>query len=218
LVLEENNMSDILILANSRKNRGFCVAGKDIETNKWVRLVGDSNGAELNLNQIIYQDLANRRQMVQYEPLNKIIRLDLGNAVPLRYQPENILIGQNLWQEIQAPNHNIIFDTPVDLWGASDRIRADDISQERITITQSLYLIQATNLKFYINDYNTNRACFQYGNNEYDLGATINPFVFQELAQGLRSHNNILTISLAGPFFNKYTRQYEHYKLVAAVF
>jgi hypothetical protein len=64
-------MSDILILANSRKTRGFCVAGKDIETNRWVRLVGDSNGAELNLNQIIYQDLANRRQMVRYEPLNK---------------------------------------------------------------------------------------------------------------------------------------------------
>jgi hypothetical protein len=211
-------MSNILILANSRKNRGFCVAGKDIETNRWVRLVGDPNGAELNLNQIIYQDLANRRQMVQYEPLNKIIQLDFGNAVPLRYQPENILIGQNLWQEIQVPNHNIIFDTPVDLWGASDRIRADDISQGLISITQSLYLIQASDLKFYINDYNTNRVYFQYGNNAYDLGATMNPFVFQEIVQGLRAHNNILTISLAGPFFNRYTQQCEHYKLVAAVF
>ena len=110
-------MADIFILANSRKNRGFCVAGKDIETNRWIRLVGDPNGSELNLNQIIYQDLANRRQMVQYEPFNKIIRLDFGNAVPLRYQPENILIGPNLWQEIQITNHNITFDTPVDLWG-----------------------------------------------------------------------------------------------------
>jgi hypothetical protein len=211
-------MPDILILANSRKNRGFCVAGKDVETNRWVRLVGDPTGLELNFNQIIYQDLANRRQMVQYEPLNKIIRLEFGNAVPLCYQPENILIGQNLWQEIQITNHNIAFDTPVDLWGASDRIKANDINQGHITITQSLYLIQASDLKFYTNDYNTNRVSFLYRNNAYDLGATINPLVFQELVQGLRAHNNMLTISLASPFFNRYTQQKEHYKLVAAVF
>ena len=81
-----------------------------------------------------------------------------------------------------------------------------------------MYLIQVTDLNFYINDYNTNRAYFQYGNNTYDLGATMNPLVFQELVQGLRAHNNILTISLASPFLNRYTQQHEHYKLVAAVF
>jgi len=42
-------MTDILILANSKKNNGYCVAGKDIITNKWVRIVGDQNGAELYL-------------------------------------------------------------------------------------------------------------------------------------------------------------------------
>jgi hypothetical protein len=211
-------MADILILANSTKKGGFCVAGKDIVLNSWVRLVGDRNGAELNLSQITYNDLADRRQVIRYEPFNKFIRLNFGNVVPLCYQPENILIGQGVWQEIQVTQHNITYDTPTDLWGTGDRIKADDIKQNLITIQQSLYLIQVINLKFYINDYNSHRACFQYGCNTYDLGATMNPSIFQDIVNGVRGYNNILTVSLAGPFFNSYSNQYEHYKLVAAVF
>jgi hypothetical protein len=211
-------MVDILILANSTKKGGFCVAGKDIVSNSWVRLVGDQNGAELNLSQITYNDLADRRQMIQYEPFNKFIRLNFGNVVPLCYQPENILIGQGVWQEIQVTQHNITYDIPIDLWGTGDRIKADDIKQNLINIQQSLYLIQVTNLKFYINDYNSHRACFQSGCNTYDLGATMNPSIFRDIVNGVRGYNNILTVSLAGPFFNRYSNQYEHYKLVAAVF
>jgi ABC-type hemin transport system substrate-binding protein len=45
-------MADILILANSTKNRGFCIAGKDIAANRRIRLAGGQNGSELNLNQM----------------------------------------------------------------------------------------------------------------------------------------------------------------------
>jgi hypothetical protein len=211
-------MADILILANSTKKGGFCVAGKDIISNRWFRLVGDQNGSELYLNQITYNDLAGRRQMIRYEPFNKFIRLNLGNAVPLPYQPENILVDHEPWQEIQVTQHNINYDTPVDLWGVGDRIKADDISRGLVNISQSLYLIQVTDLQFYINDYNSHRACFQYGSNTYDLGATMHPLIFQDIVNGTRGHNNILTVSLAGAFFNRYSNQFEHYKLVAAVF
>ena len=211
-------MADILILANSKKNRGFCVAGKDIASNRWVRLVGDQNGAELTLSQITYNDIAGRRQMIPYEPFNKFIRLNISNPVPLRYQPENVLIGKEPWQEIQVTQNNISYDTPIDLWGTGDRIKADDIEQGLVNISQSLYLIQVANLQFYINDYNSHRACFQYRDNEYNLGATMNPAIFQDIVNGVRAYNNILTVSLAGPYFNKHANQYEHYKLAAAVF
>ena len=211
-------MTDMLVLANSKKNRGFCVAGKDIYSNRWVRLVGDQNGAELYLNQITYNDIAGRRQMMQYEPFNKFIRVNVGISVPLRYQPENVLIDKEPWQEIHVTENNISYDTPIDLWGTGDRIKADDIERGLVNIPQSLYLIQVTDLQFYINDYNSHRACFNYGNNIYDLGATMDPSIFQDIVNGLRAYNNILTVSLAGPFFNKYTNLYEHFKLVAAVF
>jgi len=211
-------MADILVLANSKKNRGFCVAGKDIDSNRWVRLVGDQNGAELNLNQITYNDVAGRRQMMKYEPFNKFIRINIGNSVPLRYQPENVLVDKEPWQEIQVSQYNISYDTPIDLWGTNDRIKTDDIEQGLVDIRQSLYLIQVTDLQFYVNDYSSHRACFKYGNNIYDLGATMDPSIFQDIVNEVRAYNNILTVSLAGPFFNKYNNQYEHFKLVAAVF
>ena len=211
-------MADIFILANSTKEGGYCVAGKDITSNKWVRLVGDKGGAELSLNQITYNDIEGKRQTIPYEPFNKYIRLNIGNSVPLLYQPENILVSGESWQEIQVTQHNITCDTPIDLWGAGDRINAYDIEQGLLNIPQSLYLIQVTNLQFYVNDYNSHRACFQYGDNVYDFGATMNPAIFCDLVNGMRAHNNILTVSLAGPFFNRYTNQYEHFKLVAAVF
>jgi len=205
-------------LANSKKNRGYCVAGRDVITNKWVRLVGDSDGAELNLNQIIYNDIIGGKQKTPYEPFNKFLRIDIGTAVPLKYQPENFIVNQNIWQEIQCPNYNISFDDPADLWGAGDRVLTDDIEQNRVIISQSLYIIKVTNLTFYVSEHNTNRACFQYRNNIYDLGVTINPIIFNDIVSKERAHDNILTISLAGPFFNRYTNQLEHYKLVAAVF
>lgn len=46
----ELNMSrDIVILANSRKLRRRCVAGKDINTGEWIRLVADQDGNGLSL-------------------------------------------------------------------------------------------------------------------------------------------------------------------------
>jgi hypothetical protein len=46
----------------------------------------------------------------------------------------------------------------------------------------------------------------------------MDPSIFMELLNKKRAYNNILTISLAGPYFNKVSKQVEHYKLAAAVF
>jgi hypothetical protein len=211
-------MADILILANSKKNRGYCVAGKDIQTNRWMRIVGDQPGSELSLAQTAYTDITGKTRIQPFEPFNKIVRVPLGAPAPLVYQPENILIGQTPWQEIQVTQSSISYDTPPDLWGPGDRIISTDIQERNVHILQSLYYIQVSHLQFYVNDYNGNRACFQYGENYYDLGATMNPIIFQALMNGQLPHNNIITVSLAGAFRNKYSQQDEHYKLVAAVF
>ena len=128
------------------------------------------------------------------------------------------MIGKEPWQEIQVTQYNVSYDTPIDLWGTGDRIKADDIERGLVNIPQSLYCIKVKNLQFYFSDRKRRRACFQYRDNEYDLGATMNPAIFQDIVDEERTHNNILTVSLAGPFFNKYSNQLEHYKLASAVF
>lgn len=211
-------MADLLILANSRKKGGYCVAGKDVLTNKWVRIVKDADGTELSLAQIMYDDIRGQVHRTPYEPFDKFIRMDLGQSVPLVYQPENVLVMPTRWQEIHVAQHNVILDTPPDLWGEGDRINAIDIEQGRIIISQSLYLVKVDNLQFYINDYHSHRACFQYGGLFYDLGATMNPATFKSLLDGTMLHNSIITVSFAGAFLNQYSGNQEHYKLVAAVF
>jgi hypothetical protein len=209
---------DVLILANSRKNGGYCVAGKDVTTNEWIRIVGDPNGAKLDLTQIAYRDTMGQVQRTPYEPFKKFLRIDFGQSVPLNCQPENILVLPTQWQQVHISQPNISFDTPPDLWGNGDRIKALDIEQGKIIISQSLYWIKVHNLQFYVNDFNTNRVYFQYGGIDYNLGATMNPVIFQSLLNGTMSHNDIITVSLAGAFLNDYSGQHEHYKLVAAVF
>ena len=208
-------MADILILANSKKYKGFCVAGKDIVSNRWVRLVGDQVGAELTLSQIIYNDIAGRRQMIPYEPFNKFIRLNIGNSVPLRYQPENVLIGKEPWQEIQVTQNNISYDTPVDLWGTGDRIKADNIERGLVNVQQSLYYIKVEGLKLYYSSFERKlkrRMTFIYNDIRYDLSATMNEHIFDAIQHNRCPHNNCITVSL-GESFNEC-----HYKLVAAVF
>jgi hypothetical protein len=54
-------MADVFILANSIKHGGYCVAGKDINTKHWIRIVGDQQGSELTLAQIAYTDINGKR-------------------------------------------------------------------------------------------------------------------------------------------------------------
>ena len=47
---------DIVILTKSRKDNGYCVAGLDIETGRWIRLVSDNKGAAILAFQTHYQN------------------------------------------------------------------------------------------------------------------------------------------------------------------
>ena len=79
-------------------------------------------------------------------------------------------------------------------------------------------MIQVENLKFFIDERNKKRASFKYGQNNYNLAAKMNPSLFYDIINGKRSYNNILTVSLAGRFFNSFSNKHEHFKLAVAVF
>jgi hypothetical protein len=128
------------------------------------------------------------------------------------------LVKHGLWEEVSNKDYRIIYDTPSDLWGEDDRIKAEDINNGTVKIEQSLYLIEVTKLKFFVNDFKSNRARFEYNDISYNLAATMNPAIFKEIIGMNKAYNNVLTISLAGPYFNRHSNQYEHFKLAAAVF
>jgi hypothetical protein len=93
-----NKNIEVVILTKSIKNGGYCVAGIDINTSKWVRLVSsdrDSHGA------LFEQDIQYRNGM-NCEPLD-VARVPILRKMPTAYQPENVLIDECDCQEKSDP-------------------------------------------------------------------------------------------------------------------
>lgn len=79
---------DILILACSAKHSGYCVAGIDLGTDAWIRLVASKN---LNTNEIprsfmYYSDFK------MCKPLD-VVTVDILEELPGDIQPENALVN-----------------------------------------------------------------------------------------------------------------------------
>ncbi len=73
----------VVILANSIKHNKHCVAGKLIEDGKWVRLVSNTDGAELSDS---HATVTNEYGTFQVKPLQKVF-LKLVQHAPLKHQP-----------------------------------------------------------------------------------------------------------------------------------
>src|ERR1700722_2550931 len=82
----------IVVLANSVKSSGRCLAGKEVFDNgktwnigDWIRPVATKDGGELSAYQM-------SRALGHDPKLLEVIEIPFSKAVPLPYQPENWLI------------------------------------------------------------------------------------------------------------------------------
>jgi len=201
--------AEIIVLANSVKHGQHCVAGKCLNTGKWIRPVSNAQGAELNHEQAKCQ---NPYGMYGVKPLQKI-RMGFSQHVPLPHQPENYLIDGNLWQQNYSigvgdlPNY---LDEPDDLWGEENKVQHAQITLGLYNVSQSLYLVQVEGLSLYHTDDGKRRASFTYNGISYDLAVT-DP-KFDEIVKEQREVRDVLCVSL-GEEYQGYC-----YKLVATIF
>lgn len=199
----------IVVLANSVKHHQHCVAGKCLSSGQWVRPVSTSEGAELTHDQSTY---TNPHGSYIVKPKQKI-EMVFASFVPLINQPENFLITDQRWiQQYKIDDNELsgFLDNPENLWGHGNRVNYLDITQNRITITDSLYLVQVENLRLYKNEYDKRRANFIYNGTSYDLPVT-DPH-FNKKASEIDGVLGILCVSLGEEY------QGSCYKLVATIF
>ena len=84
-------MTRALVLANSHKNNGRCVAAIDMKTRQWIRPVGPRPGGELSLSECA---AATDGGSVEVS-FGDVVDLPLGPPRPTSYHPEDIaLAGQ----------------------------------------------------------------------------------------------------------------------------
>lgn len=145
--LEDAMKKTIVVLANSVKIRGRCLAGKELawdgkewKVGDWVRPVSTPQGGEVAISQMA--DSLGR------EPaLLEIIEVPLASPVPLTDQPENWLIdSQQKWRRVDRMDWSqagALVDRPRHVWdeGRGWRRVAAGFVQKMVK-PASLYLIK----------------------------------------------------------------------------
>ena len=200
---------EMVILANSIKHGAHCVAGKEVNTKKWVRPVGNKNGSALTHKQVM---CTNPYGSYPAKPMQKI-RMALDSHVPKINQPENFQVDNSSWTQhynISEGELDGYLDHPSDIWGTGDRVLFNRITTGEITIDNSLCLVRVEQLKLYTCKENRRRCSFTYKGLDYDFAAT-DP-MFDNLLRTDAVLQGILCISL-GEEYHGYC-----YKLVASIY
>lgn len=84
----------IICLANSRKLAARCIAGKEVESQRWIRPVTGRASHEISRYQCRYRDGKDPQVL-------DIIRIPIIELVPHAHQPENVLIDVNeSWEKV----------------------------------------------------------------------------------------------------------------------
>lgn len=213
---------EIIILANSAKKGGHCVAGKDIKTGEWIRPVSSMNGGELTREQTT---LHNRNYSWGARVLDKVM-INFDCHTPLSNQPENYLIDSSSWKpnfKINRENLDQYLDTPENIWmygHKQDRVDARFFEQGLIPNHHSLYLIKVESIVYNVvlNAVGQQRVkgTFEYNEKEYTFNVTDPAYCKYKngpLGYSFTEYSKYLCLSLG----EKYEVTGDCFKLIASV-
>ena len=215
-------MKTMVVLANSKKHGGYCMAGKTLDAagrvGSWVRPVAGAAEDGLPLRRTVCSD---GRQVAVLD----VVAADWGPAVPALHQRENLMLGPTAlqrcgrvaWAHLPA----LADDASAGLWidGHSSGCGLNDrVPQGRLaTVNDSLKLVAVQGLVLYrILGYEGQvkcRADFHVGTGRYNLALT-DKVAASWLTQTprLQLADAYVCVSLAVPFRDGFA-----YKVAAAV-
>ena len=221
----------LLVLANSWKRGGRCVAGRRVSIagtqltlGEWVRPVAPPSGTCEGELLDRHCETSPGRQVRVLD----VVQVPLRQPAPKPGQPENHeIVADKPWRRLGSVGTGSIrslAEAPSGLWdldpNRTDRVAASDI--ERMSPRNSLVVIQPRSFRVKLRPKDGRmqwRGCFSYGSHEYDLSLTDDTFR-EDMASQTGSATEfvpafkdrcLLCISLGGAFGDY------HYKLVAAV-
>ena len=217
----------ILCLANSYKHENRCVAGINLVTGKWVRLVGRKVPGCLTPREVCYPD-------GKETAILDVFEAELGEECRSNSHPEDVFVTERPWGLLRRFGdrsdvrllETFVNKGPALLQSYGDRVYTRKL--EGFPADKSLELIHPEDLWWWIRDETgkrKNRALFRAGHvsrTRYDLAVTDPAWLenLHSMPPGIYPHarffqekpaKTFLTISLSEPFDGF------HYKLVAGV-
>ena len=204
-------MARIVCLANSFKRNDRCIAGIDLETNRWVRPIGEGDEGAIG-----------RERLVNgAEPeLLDILDIPIGPlAIDHGCQPENRVLESGRWRKLGEMSKRDVLGLVenTDSCLLHNRDKKVCLSEFGTTIPQSkwksLQLIRVPNTRFQENQWGKKECLFNYKGTHYTLKTTY-PNVEKYLG---KKGDFILTISMGGPYRRKQEDELCCWKMVAGV-
>jgi len=134
----------IVCLANSRKDHGKCVAGKEIENFEWIRPISSRPLGEISMHEeCLNENCTQRNDYCRHNnppKLLDVIEVGLSGNVAHDHQPENFVIDNSRWIKTGILNmkyiDNLLDNEKGALWslgsssryGENDRVPVAEIS------------------------------------------------------------------------------------------
>jgi DNA-binding MarR family transcriptional regulator len=217
---------EIIILANSIKHNGRCIAGKDIKSGEWVRIVPlNENRAFTDAE--LYELYGDRKG----PELLDIISIAFSYKKPLNYHPEDEYIkSESKWEKTgsiaNVEDINKLVDTEdwvsntTNISGKSDRIESAHFDTNKLLISLQLIRLDGYKNRPVIKyqykqnkNYYRPRLCFDLNGYNYDLVVTYPKYRILNDDPGPESLGNCyIVVGLSEGYEDGY-----HYKLVVGI-
>ncbi len=203
----------LIIMTESSKFFGKCVAGIDVESGKWVRLVSDDEET--------HGAIANRD--LYYQDGGKCEVLDIVDVPVIEecgddIQPENVLMDTSKYIRYvgMASLEYVLEIHPAEVRSDILGNKYSYISEQRVdTVGYSLALVEVQNLEIVQVENPTGRpktkVNFTYQGYSYTQMSVTDPR-FYSVASGTRYDSAILVVSIGTPYNEKY------YKFVSGIY
>jgi len=216
---------NLVILANSIKYQGHCIAGKDLDTGEWVRLINNHPGpfSESDLQRLFGDPKG--------PSLLTCLKVPFEKKDPLYFQPENEVINGEPWERTgDFPKEKIssLEDRNIPCWledptfGFPDRIPLS-VCKSDLPLSVSLHFMRlkkvenSLGLAYKQHDSGIKpRLIFYLNNQRFDLGIsdiTYPRFQTGEVPQTKSISDCYVTIGIG----QLYEKMNAHYKLVVGI-
>lgn len=205
----------MIVMTESSKFKNNCVAGIDVDTGEWVRIVSDDESiyGALTNEDITYKD-GTRCQVMD------IVSVPYIDNVPTTLQPENVLIDRKYYIEKQgeATLKDVLEIHPDEKYNYLFGTRYSSVKEEyleELGVDYSLILVKGSNLTFGWKRNNDGRLklklTFFYNGIEYRDMPVTDP-EFYDIKDGKSFRDAYIVVSIGTPYKGAC------YKFVAKIF
>ncbi len=207
---------EMLVLANSKKSGGRCLAGIPVDGGSWIRPVSTTHGGEIST-QLCSRGSAND----PLRPLD-VISIDIGEKLPAIHQNENVAFVESsiryTYTATPEESGGILKSLSKSMpWFLTNPTTKIDASSYLVSgaPTESLALIEVQDLVIETNIYGKRRALFRFNEIDWDLPMTDEHFPSEVVA----IPNAFLCLSIGEAYVppQETSGHPWHYKLVAGI-